>query len=223
MAPEIFRLGTLRVLSWNIAGVRNKLTDAGWLSMMTNFDIICLQEAWNVKGCLHLDGFTSYTVPATRSASGHASGGLTTLVNLGLSCKVVVLKSNLKTILGILLSFANTCRLLLINFYNAVLLKNELDAVTSLKAFIVDFYQSEPPFTVILLAGDFNLHPCYSCPMNNDSDSEHLIIDQVHFKHTCQGDFANSLISELNLINLMDPNQENSFERIPTFVGGTVL
>ena len=59
----------LKACSWNIAGLRPKLADPDWIKWIHVFDIIFLQEIWELTPT-YIDGFMTFFSPAMPSPAG---------------------------------------------------------------------------------------------------------------------------------------------------------
>ena len=69
----------IRILSWNISGWKNRMSDGDLLEFLSKFDIIALQETWLTTSDeeAQITGFRSWFTPARKFKSkGRASGGL---------------------------------------------------------------------------------------------------------------------------------------------------
>lgn len=51
--------GNLALLSWNVAGLSNKIKDPTFLAFIDNFNVICLQECWD-QCETHINGYRTF-------------------------------------------------------------------------------------------------------------------------------------------------------------------
>ena len=78
----------IRIGSWNVNGLRNKLNDPDFIDMLKEFDICFLQETW-MNTDIQIDSFCSFNLYATRIHSkGRCSGGMVALVKQNIRKKV---------------------------------------------------------------------------------------------------------------------------------------
>lgn len=62
------------LVSWNIAGLADKVCDPTWLTFIKQHAVICLQETWLVEKNVFIEGYQSFFTPADPSRSGRAKG-----------------------------------------------------------------------------------------------------------------------------------------------------
>ena len=65
----------LSLLSWNVAGLRDKLDDVSWLRFVDAYDILCFQETLSVDPSFLFPGYIQYLSPAVGSLHGSPKGG----------------------------------------------------------------------------------------------------------------------------------------------------
>ena len=76
---------SLKVITWNIAGLGKRLLDTNWINTITQFKILAFQETWTTNS-FFLEGYRSLIVPSNVSQYGRASEGLLLLVSISLGC-----------------------------------------------------------------------------------------------------------------------------------------
>lgn len=72
----------IRVVSFNVNGVNKLDTDPMTSNFIHASAIVCLQETWDVEDAFVLQGFSKYSVAATRSSNqGRPSAGTATFIS----------------------------------------------------------------------------------------------------------------------------------------------
>ena len=91
---------------------------------------------------------------------------------------------------------------LLVNVYNHISFQNNTEAIVKLDIFLENTVCTLPVNCIVLIMGDFNIHPCPKlCPIAYEGEELNLVVD-LHMEHTELGDSLNNLIHNYNLIPL---------------------
>lgn len=116
-SPVISNDASMKVLSWNIAGLRAKKGDGFWVHFLVKHHIIALQETWEPNDCFYLDGFVSFCKHAIPYNMGRAKGGLLLMFSLKLCYRAKLIDSPSPHALAVELLGKNLTILLEVNFY----------------------------------------------------------------------------------------------------------
>ena len=87
------------MLSWNVQGLYNKLSDNSFRTFLCDFDIVCVLETWLRKELLdtvNLAGFAAFHTCRDRVArKGRYAGGVTVFIRQALTKGVTLLSTDL--------------------------------------------------------------------------------------------------------------------------------
>lgn len=162
-----YAVGT-RLLSWNVAGIKSKLSCPEWGDFIDKQEICMFQETW-AREDLQRVGFATFNKHAI--IGGRPSGGLAIWVATHLGCSIKEITTSTADIQCVLLSFPTKTKLVLINVYSRpVNNSQESDTITKLGLFI----QSLDPGLGLIVGGDFNCHfeplidPLHTVPLEED-------------------------------------------------------
>ena len=183
----------LTILFWNIAGLANKISDVNWLSLVSNYTIVCLQETWAITTPF-IDGFQTFVQQAVPSVAGRAKGGLSLFVNnlSNLDLARPLLSSNFYQ-LG-LFRVGNNMHLLCINFYNNIAANDRVEVMQKFNhdlEFIQNWRGLDP---VIIWGGDFNCHLCTITHAGPCGVVDIFGNPARHFVHSAWGTLLNSTL-----------------------------
>lgn len=146
----------LKLLSWNIMGWGRHTCDPSFVSYVSKFDIILLQETW-LREKLTLNGFTTSSVDASASQKGgRPSGGLSILISTSIKHVSFSIPPLANLASSSLVRF-NDIWLLIINVYLPPIRQKEALKNTWLKleTYITNTLAQHPE-VLLILAGDFN-------------------------------------------------------------------
>ena len=95
--PEDSTKDSLRLLTWNINGLKQKLKDEKLRNFLKQYDVIGLQETWGEEKdefAAWLPGYKAFVKAGQRTSKyGHCSGGVIVFVKDTLADSVVELKT----------------------------------------------------------------------------------------------------------------------------------
>ena len=196
----------LRFLCWNVAGIRSKLGDPSWLASLADYNVICFQETWDKRPeWVTVDGFASFSIPALGSMAGRARGGLLSLVALSLPCVIEPMVSHSPNLCLTYLIFGQA-KMLIDNVYNSQYEKTSPSVLEDLCCILRLFFSNHKA-NVLIIQGDFNIHPGLVCPLLV-YDYYEFLGPLVHFEHSLQGDLLYHLMGDFSLINVAEEFNE---------------
>lgn len=204
----------VKILSWNIAGLRSKKEDNNWLNFLKQYDIVALQETWDKDCNFWIDGFTSHFVPAQSSAAGRDKGGLLILVSVHIRGRVKRVECTSANFLILEISLMDGTKLILVNCYNSQQEDHPNEHLNWLSEFLISYKESQTTFCYFIVMGDFNVHLCNMNCQIVDIDGPELTCPQ-HFEHTSKGEALEKLLSCNDLFEAGFPDE---MTRTPTYV-----
>lgn len=142
------------ISSWNVAGIGSNMADPEWGVLIDHYDLCLFQETLALVAP-HRMGFATYQIPALQGARGRPYGGLCIWVATHLGCTVKLLDSYSHDILGILLTFLDGTKIVVVNAYLRP--TPSLKVSPTLNA-LDEFLLALPTLSHKILGGDFNCH-----------------------------------------------------------------
>ena len=162
----------IKILSWNLAGIGNKIDDGEWGAFIDTSDICLFQETWCTLP-IHRNGFTCFHVSAVKQGRGRPSGGLATLIKTSLQGEIKQIPIASHDILPLTLKLASGRQLLICNVYSRGGPPSQDSPVL---ADLDLFLTLHNPRADIMVAGDLNItfEPLNAFPIDvvGDEDSE---------------------------------------------------
>ncbi|KAJ1188492.1 hypothetical protein NDU88_005253 [Pleurodeles waltl] len=215
-APDSHRL---KLCSWNIHGLKNKLQDPDTLTYLQGFSIIALQKTWAL-GPISIPGYTYAVLSTTKEGKcGRGKGGLVVYQSTALKASCKTLSSDTDRFLTVHVTYPLGRKeqgLILVNIYippgrkNQVKLKNLLvDHITQLAG--------SHPLLPLLVTGDFNMKLLGGSDTNeviNTQENQWYIPEQAMIKMVKQCNIGTSLVGSIELLALRALNGRFS-EDIP--------
>ena len=140
---------SINLLSWNVAGIKEKLSNPDWLAFVSRYSILCFQETW-ARNKWYMDGYSSFCLLAMPARAGRAKGVLCILVSTSLPVIVTEINCSSHYFQMVWISNLSTFHILLINYYNNCPKVSNGSVVADLEASIDNALKSNKKFCHIL-------------------------------------------------------------------------